>query len=188
MPGAGGTAGHEHHGRRHHRHKSNLGAELVSTGARRRFRALPWRWLARITGAVLLVAAAVMDARALVVAALALAVGLAIERLLHRPVPLERDRSRRHLRRNLAYGLTTSAAVALYAFAVGDPTSALRTSARPPEVEEEDRHARGIAALGGSTALATIALSLLLFGFDRSADRRARRRKTGRGRDAAAPA
>lgn len=177
-----------HHGRRHH-HGKPSGAALVSTGARRRFRSLPWRWIARVAGILLLAAAAFVDARGIVVAALALAVGLLAERLIHRPVALERDRSRRHLRRNLGVGLTIAAAVGLYAFAVGDPTSHLRPLTPASEAAmSEDHAARRFVVLGGATALAVLGLSFLLFGFDRSAERRARRRRAGGGRDATAPA
>ena len=182
---SGHDAAHAH-GRRHrHAHPRK---DLVSTGARRRFRALPWRGLARISGAVLLALTAWLAPVGLLIAATALAFALVVERLLHRPIPLERDRSRRHLRRNLAVGLTTAVAVGLYAFAVGDPTSHLRPARGASYSDEEDRAARNIVALGGATALGTLGLSFLLFGFDRSAERHARRRRAGRGRDAAAPA
>ena len=181
-------ARHGHAPGRHHRHASHVGADLAA-GARRRIRGLPWRPIARVTGAIFVVATIVLGARGLLFAALALAIGLVAERVVRRPVALERDRSRRHLRRNLGVGITTAVAIALYALSAGNPYAPPRPIENADDISViEDHRARRFAELAGVTALGAIGLSLLLFGFDRSAERRARRRRPGRGRDAAAPA
>jgi hypothetical protein len=137
-----------------------------------------WLVTSRIGGIVLLVAALAIGARGVLIAAVALGIGMLVERLLHRPTPLERDRSRRHLTRNLAVGVTAAAAIFLYAFALGDPTSHLRPAGdRSEHSEAEDRAARAVTVVAAETLLGGLALAFLFYGFDRGASRRARRRR-----------
>lgn len=162
--------------RSHGRHRTH--APRYADATRRQWRRVNWLVTSRIAGIVLLVAALAVGGRGLAIAAAALGLGMLVERLLHRPTPLERDRSRRHLQRNLAVGVTAAAAIFLYAFALGDPTSHLRPAGdRSEHSEAEDRAARAMTTLAAETALGSLALALLFFGFDRSAGRRARRRR-----------
>jgi hypothetical protein len=163
--------------RSHGRHRSH--APRYADATRRQWRRVNWMVTSRIAGIVLLAAALAIGGRGVAIAAVALGIGMLVERLLHRPTPLERDRSRRHLTRNLGVGLTAAAAIFLYAFALGDPTSHLRPAGdRSAHSEAEDRAARAVTVVAAEAALGSIALALLFFGFDRKAGRRAKRRRS----------
>ena len=163
--------------RSHGRHRTH--APTYADATRRQWRRVNWLVASRIAGIALLAAALAIGIRGVAIAAAALGLAMLVERLLHRPTPLERDRSRRHLKRNLAVGLTAAAAIFLYSFALGDPTSHLRPARhRSEHSEAEDRAARAVTLVAAEVALGSVALALLFFGFDRSAGRRARRRRS----------